>query len=71
MSDGGDMLKGGIRLGEAATTSGLWLALIGGILLLAVGVIAVFAGTQPGVWIMLVGTVCVLGVGAAMRFRKK
>ncbi|MFI5899126.1 hypothetical protein [Streptomyces cyaneofuscatus] len=71
MSEGGDMLDQGSQLGEAATASGLWMAVIGGILLLVVGVIATFAGMRPGFWIILVGAVCVMGASAALRFRKK
>ncbi|MFI7323693.1 hypothetical protein ACIBQ3_03185 [Streptomyces rubiginosohelvolus] len=71
MPEGGDMLNGGSQLGEAAATSGLWMAVMGGILLLLVGVIAAFAGMRAGFWIILVGAVCVMGASAALYFRKK
>ncbi|MEU8596009.1 hypothetical protein AB0D07_20240 [Streptomyces globisporus] len=65
------MLDRESRPGEAAATSGLWMAVMGGILLLVVGIIAAFAGMRPGFWIILVGAVCVMSASAALRFRTK
>ncbi|MFD5939532.1 hypothetical protein ACIQUZ_05055 [Streptomyces griseus] len=64
------MLDQGSRPGEAAAASGLWMAVMGGILLLVVGVVAALAGMRPGFWIILAGVICVVGAGAALRFRK-